>query len=252
VLSVQVEEGGSDGKTGEKETGKNQILEEVCQAKQKANNDPTYSTTLSFNWADDVDASIIPIGIMHHKPAPTTNVNASVNPFPAAHAHVPRDLSVLCSGVANPWATLRRHHRSQKPHHPVRQKHHSFKYPANISIHTPFKPKPSPPLGVFETIRHPHGIRPTKLVIRVPARMAMDTSANLAPPMHHTIVKSAPPSLPLQSTVAVRCQCGQLVRVSDGLQIRNIPLHHTLRTFISNFVSPFCFPSLFFSRFTFS
>ena len=163
------------------------------------------------------------------------------------YSHPPRDFS-LRSNTLNQWAT-QRHHRSQKPHHPVRRNHHSFKYPTNIFIHSPLKPQP---LGVFETIRHPHGIGPTKPVIRVPARMATDTPANLMPPVHHTIVKSAPPSLPLHSAVAVLCQCGQLVRVSDALQTCNISLHHTLRTFISNFISPFSFPSLFFARFSFS
>jgi hypothetical protein len=38
-----------------------------------------------INWTDDVDTSITPIGIVHHGPAPTTNVNTSVNLFPAAH-----------------------------------------------------------------------------------------------------------------------------------------------------------------------
>ena len=83
MSSVQIEEGGSDEKGGGKKTEKIQILEEVRQVKRKANNDPTYSTTPSFDWADDVDASIIPIDTMHHEPAPAINVNASVDPFPA-------------------------------------------------------------------------------------------------------------------------------------------------------------------------
>ena len=190
-------------------------------------------------------------------------VNMSVNPFPNAHvtykhsntfalaAHTPHDLSVLCLGVTNPWATLCHHHHSQKPHHPIHWNHHSFEYPANISIHTPLRPKPSPPLGIFETIKHPYGIRPTKPVIRVPAQMATDTPVNLTLPMHHTIVKLAPPSLPLHSAGAVWCQCGQLIHISNALPICNNPLHHTLHTFISNIISPFLFPSLFFSCFTF-
>jgi len=75
-------------KTGEKETGKNQILEEVCQAKQR----PTM-----IHLQHD---AVVQLGrrrrcIHHthryhdHKTCSTTNVNASVNPFPAAHAHVP-------------------------------------------------------------------------------------------------------------------------------------------------------------------
>jgi hypothetical protein len=249
---------------------------------------------------------------VHCELAPTTNISASVDPFPAArgasspttpnnvalavpairpkavtkpdisagtiaNTHVNMtpmicDLSALRSDTPNPWASLRRRHRPRKLSQPLRQNHHPFIYPSNTFTHPPLKPKPSPSC-VFETITHPLGIGPTKPVIRVPARIAMnipvslaprkaiirvparmatDTPANLALPMHHTIAKSAPPSLPLHSTVAVQCQCGQLVRISDALQIRNIPLHHTLRTFISNFISQFSFPSLFFSRFTFS
>ena len=53
AFSVQVEEGGSDEKRGEEKTKKTQILE-VFQAKPKADNDLTYGTTPSFNWAGSV------------------------------------------------------------------------------------------------------------------------------------------------------------------------------------------------------
>lgn len=244
-----------------------------------------------FNWADDVDASVTPIGIAHHGPAPTTNVNASVNPFPAVHGasgptapnsialpvpnihpktiakpdvlagtvadtHINmtpmiRDLSALRSDTANPWASLRRRHRySQKPRQPMRRKHHSFTYPTKIPVHMPVKLNPPPLTCVFETITHPYGIGPTKPVVRVPARTAMDAPANLTPHTYQAIVKSSPP---LHSIATVRCQCGQLVRASDGLQTRNMPLYHTLRTFISHFIpQPFLFPPQFFSRFAFS
>jgi hypothetical protein len=114
------------------------------------------------------------------------------------YSHPPCDFS-LHSNTLNQWAT-QCHHRSQKPHHPVHRNHHLFKYPTNIFIHSPLKLQP---LGVFKTIRHPHGIGPTKPVIRVPAQMATDTPANLMPPVHHTIVKSALPSLLLQSDSSV-------------------------------------------------
>ena len=108
-----------------------------------------------------------------------------------------------------------------------------------IYVHTLFalKSHTSNPTHIFEMISHLHGIRPTKPVIRVPAWMATDTPTNLVPLMHHSIVKFALPSLPLHSTAAVWCWCGQLIFISDSLQIRNIPLHHTLCTFISNFIS---------------
>ena len=166
------------------------------------------------------------------------------------HSYAPRDLSALRSDA--PWRSLRRRHCSQKPSQTIHQNHHSFRHRPKISMQTSLNPILSPSTHVFETITHPFGIGPMKPVFRVPARMATDTPANLTPPVHHTIVKSTPSLLPLHSAVAVRCQCGQLVRVSDALQTRNISLHHTLRTFISNFISPFSFPSLFFARFMFS
>jgi hypothetical protein len=194
---------------------------------------------------------------------------------PTTIVHGPRDLSALRSGAPNPWASLRRRHNghyARVPRQFTRQRQHPPIYPANRHLHTTLTPKPPTPAPnhIFETVRHPHGIGPTKPVIRVPVqnipaslaphkpiirvptRVVTDSSTDLAPPIHHPIAKSAPPALPLQSSGAVQCQCGQLVRVSDPLRVRNIPLHHTLHTFISNFFSPLSFPSLFFSRFRLS
>jgi hypothetical protein len=86
------------------------------------------------------------------------------------HSHPPRDFSSLRSDTLNPWASLCRHHRySQKAQQPMCHKHHSFTYPAKIHVPTPVKPNPPPLTCVFETITHPHGIGPTKPIIRVPA-----------------------------------------------------------------------------------
>ena len=161
------------------------------------------------------------------------------------------DLSALCSNTTNPWASLHRRHRySQKPQQPMHRKHHSFTYPTKIPLHMPVKPNPPPSTCIFETITHPYGIRPTKPIIRVPARSPMDTPANLTPHMYQAIVKSSPP---LHSIATIRCQCGQLVCASDGLQTCNMPLYHTLRTFISHFIpQPFLFPPQIFSCFVFS
>src|SRR5882762_1110229 len=131
-----------------------------------------------------------------------TIADTHVNMTPMIH-----DLSALHSDTPNPWASLRCRHCPWKLSQPLCQNHHLFIYPSNTFTHPPLKPKPSLSC-VFETITHLLGIRPTKLVIRVPAQMAMnipvsltpcksiirvptrmatDTPANLALPMHHTI-----------------------------------------------------------------
>ena len=122
-------------------------------------------------------------------------------------------------------------------------------------MHTASTPKlPAPtPIHIFETVRHPLGIGPTKPVFRVPARMATDTPAHGAP-SHQAIVKSAPPLQPLQPAATIQCHCGQLVPISGIQQLRSIPLHHTLSSFISHFFSfsfPIPFPGQLFSRFVF-
>jgi hypothetical protein len=104
----------------------------------------------------------------------------------------------------------------------------------------PVKPNPPPLTCIFKMIMHPYGIGPTKPIIRVPARSAMDTPANLMPHTYQAIVKSSPL---LHSIATIQCQCGQLVHASDGLQTCNMPLYHTLPTFISCFIPQlFLFP----------
>jgi hypothetical protein len=44
-------------KSGEEKTGKDEITEKLYQEAQKTDDDPTYSITPSFNWAEDIDAS---------------------------------------------------------------------------------------------------------------------------------------------------------------------------------------------------
>jgi len=242
-----------------------EVVERRERSQEKSQKKVEKSKTI--NWADDVDASVTPIGAsglttpnsialavpnIHQKTIAKPDILAGT----VADTHINvtpmiRDLSALRSDTANPWASLRQRHRySQKPRQPMRRKHHSFTYPTEIPVHMPVKPNPPPSTCVFETITHPYGIGPTKPVIRVPARSAMDAPANLTPHTYQAIVKSSPP---LHSIATVRCQCGQLVRASDGLQTRKMPLYHTLRTFISQFIpQPFLFPPQIFSRFAFS
>ena len=79
--------------------------------------------------------------------------------------HMPRDMSALCSGQLNPWASLsRRHRRSHprsssvclppKPFYCVTDSH-------NLNSVTP----PSLPIRAIETVQHPHRIGVAKPVI---------------------------------------------------------------------------------------
>ena len=132
------------------------------------------------------------------------------------------------------------------------------RYPVNTHIPTTSTPKPPipAPFGIFETVRHPHGLRPTKPVIRVPTWMKMATSA-LPALSDEATAKSAPP---LHPAAPVQCHCRQLVCVSPTLQPLQLPtiqsqLFHVFPTHISNFqvlLKSFSFPSLFFSCFSFS
>ena len=177
---------------------------------------------------------------------------------PSAIVHGPRDLSALRSDAPNPWGTLRRRHYHRYSH--TRRQFGSAKrglahlYPTNAPSHnhSVSKSAPSSPISIFETVRHPLGIGPTKPVIRTPARMTMDTPTYTAP-SHRAIVKSAPPLPPSHPAATVQCQCGQLVPIPSIQQSLSIPLHHTLSSFISHFfLLPFSFPGQFFSRFAFA
>ena len=182
------------------------------------------------------------------EPAPTMLVTP-VSPT----VYSPCDLSALRSGTSNPWGTLRRRHYHRYSHTPrqfgsAKRGQFAHLYPTNTPIHKhPISEStPSSPFRVFETVKHPHGIGPNKPVIRVPVSI----TAN-APTHHvheHAIVKVTPP-LPHQ-TDTLRCECGRLI---PGTEARDLPIHHTLTTFISSIIShPFFLLSHFFLRFRFS
>ena len=174
---------------------------------------------------------------------------------PTAIVHGPRDLSALRSDVPNPWRSLRRRHGGRYSHTPRQfshQRQHLPTYPTNTHIHTPSASKShtSDPTRIFETIRHPLGIGPTKPVIRVPTSMAMDTPMHTigTPRTCSAVIKSVPRSPQVHSMVTVQCQCGRLVPVSDTPHSRTIALCHALTTFISRITSyPLFFPAHFFS-----
>jgi len=268
---------------------------------------PVLHVPVWFDWAGDVDADIglsliapAPANLNRTPPAPNNctsdpapTVYTVINPAPmiplgcapnvflAPAAHVPRDLSGLCSGsrnpwgslsrrrqhsysprdisslrsgTTNPWASLRHRHCSRKPRQPINRNNHSFIYPSKISIQTPLKPIPSPLSHILEKITHPLGIGPMKPVIRVPISMPTDTSAHPTGTTRtcHAVIKSIPPSPQLHSMATVKCLCGRLVPVSDTPYFRTIPLYNSLTTFISRITSyPLFFPAHLFSCFRF-
>ena len=101
----------------------------------------------SFDWAEDVDATVTPTPIALVAPA----------------ARAPHDFSALRSSTWNPWGSLsRRHHRSQ-PH--ICNSFHSCKYNTNYA-YKPATPSPVPaPVQLVETVQHPCGIAPNKPII---------------------------------------------------------------------------------------
>ena len=83
------------------------------------------------------------------------------------------DVSALCLGTCNPWASLNRWHRRSHPSEPcssISIVSHSAPYTTGNSLNkspTLLSPLPGP-AGIIETIQHPHGIGPEKPVIVVP------------------------------------------------------------------------------------
>jgi hypothetical protein len=181
-----------------------------------------------------------------------------------AIVHAPRDLSALRSDTRNPWGSLRRRqsgHYARVPRQFTCRRQYPPIYPADTYLHTTPTPKPPTPapINIFETVRHPHGIGPTKPVIRTPVLLTGDMLAPRSQP--RTTQPSSPvlPPLPAHPTGTVQCCCGQLVRVSPASEPLQIPTTQlqSFRTFpihISNFrvlLKSFSLPSLFFPRFSF-
>jgi len=171
---------------------------------------------------------------------------------PTAIVHGPRDLSGLRSSTPNPWRSLHRRYYSHDSHTPRRftgRRQYPPKYPTNTHMPatTISKTPALAPVRIFETVRHPLGIGPTKPIIRVPVSTTMDTPTHPAPLAEHAVVKPVPP-LP-----QTRCECGRLIPGSEARKLPIVTPHHALSTFMSHiFSSPFFFPTHFFSRFRFS
>jgi hypothetical protein len=143
---------------------------------------------------------------------------------------------------------------------------HRRQYPPSnpVNSYLPATPTPKPPtpapIHIFETVRHPHRIGPTKPVIRTPVLSTCDTLTPCSQPRTTQPLSPVLPPLPAHPTSMVQCRCGQLVRVSPTSQplqlpTTQLPLFRTFPTHISNFqflLKSFSLPSLFFSRFSFS
>jgi hypothetical protein len=101
-----------------------------------------------------------------------TNVNPSVGPasvppnVPSIHGL--RNVSVLHSGLRNPWGSLsQQHHHSHRFNPPPWVPCHPLHYVTNkCTINPPASS--SPLIQVMEVVRHPHKIGETKPVLREP------------------------------------------------------------------------------------
>jgi len=126
---------------------------------------------LSFNWAEDVDATVTPIPV------------ALVAPT----AHARRDFSVLRSSNRNPWSSLSRRHRRFQPC--TQKSFYSCRYNTNYAYKPTTPSSPPAPVQLVETVRHPCGIAPSKPVIRT-------TSPPMSTPIIHPSI-STPSREPL-------------------------------------------------------
>jgi len=220
------------------------------QAKQKANNDPTYSTTLSFNWADDVDASID----THRYHASQTCSHHQMLTRPSIH-FLPHTL--MCP-VIFPYfvqeslthGQLARHHAHKNhiiPFVRATTRSNTLQY----IHHTPLKPKHLPPLAFSKLYTHMESGQ-QNLSSEWPASDGYGHIRKSRAGLCIIHVKSAPHHYrcnpPLRSDASV----DNSFVFSDGLQIPQHSITSYSTYIYIKLFSPFSFPSLFFSRFTFS
>ena len=134
-------------------------MEEVRTTANMTDGPIVHQSPKLFDWAEDASATVTPIPVALVAPA----------------AHAPRDFSVLHLKNRNPWGSLSRRHRRSQPC--TRNPFYSCQYNTNY-LHKPTPPPlPPAPIQLVETIRHPHGIAPTKPVIK--------TSSAVSTPMLH-------------------------------------------------------------------
>jgi hypothetical protein len=154
---------------------------------EKVLEDTTYGATNPFNWADEVETII--------NPTPASSITPIVK--------IPRDFSTLCSGVRNPWSSLNNRCRRSLPFKP--RPHMNQPHPACFPVTNHHASTPLPvPVQTIETVRHPHGIAPSRPIIRTTS------------PVHHTspTTTSVTHPTPLAHPVfVVQCQCGSTIPV---------------------------------------
>jgi hypothetical protein len=165
----------------------------------------------------------------------------------ATSIHTTRDFSSLSSGARNPWGSIQRRNRRYRPRDSpriLRRTYHSLQYPADNYKYESSPSQPTTPRGVIETIHHPHGIGPAKLVIRIPVTAPVVAAGHPEPPVHSNTTKSA------HLAVDFKCHCGRLIQVSKVSTVPHLPIitHPTLTSLISDFMS-YPFPSRIFSFF---
>jgi hypothetical protein len=150
----------------EKESVKEQKLEEVRTTANTTNGPVIHQSPKSFDWAEDISATVTPTPVALVAPA----------------AHAPGDFSALCSNNRNPWGSLSCLHHHYQPC--TRNPCYSCQYNTNY-LHKPTPPLLPPALiQLVETIQHPHGIAPMKPVIKtiassptnIPPHPSMSTS----------------------------------------------------------------------------
>ena len=111
--------------------------------------DPVIHQSLrSFDWAEDVDMTITPIPVAFVAPA----------------ACAPCNFSGLHSNNQNSWGSLSYHHHHSQPC--TCNPFCSCKYMTNQGYNPTAPPPPPVPIQLVKTVRHPHGIVPSKPVIK--------------------------------------------------------------------------------------
>jgi hypothetical protein len=144
-----------------------------------------------------------------------------------------RDISSLSSGARNPWGSIQRRNRRYRPcdlPRTPRRTYHSFQYPAYNYKYKSSPSRPITPRGVIETIQHPHGIGPTKPVIRIPVAVPVIVTGHPKAPVHSNTTKSA------HFAVDFECHCRRLIQVSTVSHLPTIS-HPTLTTLVLDFIS---------------
>ena len=144
----------------------------------------TIPESLVNDWATDVNESngLSPVVSMDMRPTEHIDeVTTEASTLPPLVAYGPCNLSALCLGTQNPWATLSHchhpHHHPQLPHNPSgfnsatwtpwNSDHHRCPHFYPLPLPPPHFDPPSHlmPAYIVEMVHHLQGITPTKPII---------------------------------------------------------------------------------------